>query len=234
MRVPLRVSIATLATVAFATEASADDAWQHDLTAMVWASGLEGRESIGPIAVDLDASFSDLLEFVDVGGAFRYTAERDRIQWFLEASFVDLSDEVSRSSVSVRAELGQTIAEGGLAFDINDQLALYGGARYQALDVELSLPLQRQVQKDVDWIDAIAGAIWTPLDQGAWSVWLRADVGAGGSDFQWLAEAGVKWRFATAWSAQLAYRTLDVDYEEDGFGYDMRQSGMIVGITARF
>ncbi|HET9446362.1 MAG TPA: hypothetical protein VFO35_08900 [Steroidobacteraceae bacterium] len=56
----------------------------------------------------------------------------------------------------------------------------------------------------------------------------------GGSDFQWLAEAGLARRFASSWSAQLAYRALDVDYESDRFGYDMRQSGLVLGVGARF
>jgi opacity protein-like surface antigen len=201
---------------------------------MIWASGLEGRESVGPVGVNVDASARDLLEFVDVGGGVRYTAERESIQWFIEASYVELSDSAGFASLSATVELGQMIAEGGMSFTLSPQFALYGGARYQSLDLEIVTSPQRRVAQETDWIDAIGGFRWTPFTLGQWTAWLRGDVGAGGSDFQWLAEVGVKWQFASAWSAQVAYRTLDVDYQSGAFAYDMRQSGLVLGLSANF
>lgn len=232
MSVSSRLCIA-LGALALADE-TCGESWQHELTAVMWASGLDGRESIGPVSVDVDASFGDLLEFVDVGGAVRFTAARDEIEWFIEASYVELSDEATVLLRPTNVELGQTIAEAGLSLSVAEHVALYGGARYQALDVEITNVALRAIQKDVDWVDAIAGFRWTPIETDAWRAWLRADAGAGGSDLQWLAEAGLAWRFASSWSAQLAYRTLDVDYDSGGFGYDMRQSGLLLGLGVRF
>lgn len=233
MAVSSKLCIAVAALLAFVNEAHADS-WEHELTAVLWASGLDGRESIGPVSVDVDASFGDLVEFLDVGGAMRFTAQRENIGWFIEASYVELSDDTTVLTIPTTVEFAQTIAEAGLSFDVIEHFALYGGARYQALDVEITNPVLRSIRRDVDWVDAIAGVRWTPFATDAWRAWLRADIGAGGSDLQWLAEAGLAWRFASSWTAQLAYRTLDVDYESDRFGYDMRQSGLLLGIGVRF
>jgi opacity protein-like surface antigen len=228
-----KLCIAVAALLAFFTEAHADS-WEHELTTLLWASSLDGRESIGPVSVDVNASFGDLVEFLDVGGALRFTAQRERIGWFIEAGYVELSEDTTVLTVPTGVEFAQTIAEAGLSFDLVDHFAIYGGARYQALDVEITNALLRSIRRDVDWIDAIAGARWTPIETDAWRAWLRADIGAGGSELQWLAETGLAWRFASSWSAQLAYRILDVDYESDRFGYDMRQSGLLLGIGVRF
>jgi opacity protein-like surface antigen len=216
--------------VAFTSDVDAAD-WERELTAVLWASGLEGTQSVGPVSVDVDAAFSDLLEFVDAGGALRMTAQRDEIGWFIEASYVELSDEIAGA---VDTEFGQTIAEGGLSYDIAEHFAVYGGARYQALDLEIRLAASQTIRRDTDWVDAIAGIRWMPRLGNAWVPWVRGDIGTGGSDFQWLAEAGVTWRLADTWSTQVAYRALDVDYESDGFAYDMRQSGLMLGLSIRF
>ncbi|HET9449012.1 MAG TPA: hypothetical protein VFO35_22265 [Steroidobacteraceae bacterium] len=233
MGVSSRLSIAVAASLALVDEVHAES-WERELTAVLWASGLDGRQSIGPVSVPVDASFGDLVEFLDAGGAMRFTAQRERVEWFIEASYVQLSDRITLLARPTSVEFGQTIAEGGLSVSIAEQFAVYGGARYQSLDVKISNSLLPSTRRDTDWIDAIAGVRWTAIETDVWRAWARTDVGAGGSEWQWLAEVGVAWRFATSWSAQLAYRALDVDYESGAFGYDMRQSGLLLGVGVRF
>lgn len=234
MHASAKICASLAALFVVSAEASDDSAWEQELTVVLWASGLEGRESLGPLIVNVDASFSDLLEFVNAGGALRYVIAREPVAWFMEASYVELENDATSPIGRARVELGQTIAEGGLSVEIAEQFALYGGARYQALDLEIQQLALGSIRRDTDWIDAIAGFRWTPIEENVWHAWLRADVGAGGADFQWLAEAGIALRFASMWSASVAYRTLDVDYESGRFRYDMRQSGVLLGIGVRF
>lgn len=78
MRVSSKLAIAAAALLTSFSTARADS-WERELTAVLWASGLDGRQSVDPVSADFDASFSDLVEFLDVGSAMRFTVQRERI-----------------------------------------------------------------------------------------------------------------------------------------------------------
>ena len=157
------------------------------------------------------------------------------LSWYLEASYVELeASGGSPATGSVRLELGQTYGEGGLRYDINDQIAIYGGVRYQELDTEIDIVPLGSARGSQDWVDGFAGARWMPIRSPTWLAWVRADAGAGGSDLTWLAEAGAGYRFGYRWGAYIVYRVLDTDYESGRFVYDVRQSGLAFGFGLRF
>jgi hypothetical protein len=105
--------------------------------------------------------------------------------------------------------------------------------RFQDLGSVLEAPSAR-LESDRSWVDGVGGVRWTPVSTEHWSMWVRADVGGGGSKLVWLAEAGGGYHWGSRWSAYLAYRTLDTDYEHNGFVYDMRLSGLLLGFGVRF
>jgi hypothetical protein len=61
-------------------------------------------------------------------------------------------------------------------------------------------------------------------------LWLRGDIGAGGSDLVWLAAIGGGYRFNDRVALLLGYRHLDTDFEEDGFTWDVALAGVGVGV----
>jgi predicted porin len=210
-------------------------AWEYEIVPYLWAANLDGRSGLKPAVGDVEQDFGDLIEFVNIGGSLHFEARRTPISWYLEASYVELeSTGGSPATGGVRLELGQTYGEGGLRYDINDQLAIYGGIRYQRLDTEIDSVLLGSARGNQDWIDGLAGARWMPIRSPTWLAWVRADAGAGGSDLTWLAEAGAGYRFGSRWGAYVVYRVLDTDYESGRFVYDMRQSGLAFGFGLRF
>jgi len=62
--------------------------------------------------------------------------------------------------------------------------------------------------------------------------WL-AGFGAG-SDFMWDLNANLGYRWGEMFSTTIGYRYLDVDYENDGFLYDVAQQGPTLGMSWRF
>lgn len=212
---------------------SAQEQWSYEMIPFLWAAGIEGREGVRGNSVEVDESFKDLLDFVNVGASMRVIARRPPVGWFGEATYVELEVDTDTPIGTVRTQATSTLAEGGLSYDVNSALAVYGGLRYQQADTKLQFPNNRFTDNQ-GWIDAIVGARWTPVLSDHWVLWARADIGGGSSDLVWLAEAGGGYRWGSRWGAYLAYRLLDTDYQNGGFLYDIRQSGLLFGFGVRF
>ena len=64
-----------------------------------------------------------------------------------------------------------------------------------------------------------------------WSVMFLADIGAGAADLDWNVFGGIRYMFNPHFGLTAGYRILGVDYSRDGFVYDMRQSGLLLGFN---
>lgn len=227
-------TLAGVLAAATPTDAHAQaESWRYEIVPFLWAAGLDGQVGIGDASAPVDVSFSDLVEFVNVGAAMRMIARRPPVSWMGEVSFVELENESGTALGPLRVRSSQTYAEGALLYELSSAIALYGGLRFQQLDTVVQVSNLRG-DRDEGWVDGFVGGRWTPVVSDRWVAWLRGDVGAGGSDLVWLAEAGGGYRWTERWGAYLAYRMLDTDYEHGSFAYDVRQSGMMIGFGVRF
>jgi opacity protein-like surface antigen len=89
---------------------------------------------------------------------------------------------------------------------------------------------------DKDWVDPYIGArIQHPIAD-RWTLVGYGDIGGFGvgSDFAWQAIAGVNYDFSKSVSGKLGYRYLAVDYDKDGFLYEMDSYGAYLGVGFRF
>jgi hypothetical protein len=59
-------------------------------------------------------------------------------------------------------------------------------------------------------------------------------VGGGGADVDWDVALGLGYKFNDTISAVAGYRALGVNYENDGFVFDVVQQGPIVGVAIHF
>jgi hypothetical protein len=59
-------------------------------------------------------------------------------------------------------------------------------------------------------------------------------VGAGQADLDWDVAANLGYQFTDRISAVAGYRALGVDYNQDGFVFDVVQQGPILGMVFRF
>jgi opacity protein-like surface antigen len=92
------------------------------------------------------------------------------------------------------------------------------------------------VGAEKDWVDPYVGVrAQHPLAE-RWTLVGYADVGGFGvgSEFAWQAAAGVNYEFSKSIVDKFAYRYLYVDYDKDGFRYDMENSGVYLGAGIRF
>ena len=62
----------------------------------------------------------------------------------------------------------------------------------------------------------------------------KFDLGGGGSKFTWQLFGGGGYNIKSNIALIFGYRVLDVDYNKNGFVYDMKQRGPIVGLGFKF
>lgn len=94
----------------------------------------------------------------------------------------------------------------------------------------------------VSWLDGFVGARMRVAVAPGQELFVRGDIGGGGSRFSWQAIAGYGFDFAekngVTYSGIIGYRALYVDYAQgEGrrrYAFDMLQHGPVVGLSLRF
>lgn len=214
-------------------DALADERWNFELVPFVWTSALDGQQRLNALSVDVDASFSDVLDLANIGGSLRFSAHHLPWSLFGEVSYLDLEQDGVSPAGDIELGVTQTLAEAGIGFWLSDHFQVYGGARYQNVDNEFRIGTGSAAHGE-SWVDGILGVQLAPVASDHWLLWIRGDAGTGGSDLVWLAEAGAAYSWDDPYAVYFAYRMLDTDYQKDDFAYDMRQSGFLFGFGFRF
>src|SRR5688572_26868627 len=229
----------------FVAPALAGPKWSVAIAPYFWAAGISGDVAqFGLPAVEVDASFLDIFEHLDFGAMLASEFRYGRYGLFTDLMFVKVSGGAGTplgllaDSISVDTKsLALTVApEYRLFEDQSGSLDIMAGIRVWSVDTDLSFSgglLDGASASDGDtWVDPLVGAkgrfnLTPKLYLTGWAM-------AGGfgvsSDFMWDALGGVGYEFNQTFSAVLGYRGTGVDFEEDGFVYDVVQHGPIAGL----
>jgi hypothetical protein len=224
----LCLAVSSLAPLA--VRAQSETGWSYQFTPYLWATSIDGTQGIGGRDFDVDASASDLLDFLDIALAGRLEGQGPQWGWFGDAFYAKLSDETNLPTGTLDGRFKQTILEGGLSYRFSEMLDGLAGVRYQELDARLRFPALGTLRGDEGWVDGFVGLRLKTPDAGKWRAWLRGDIGAGDSDLVWSATVGGGYQFNETVSLLVAYRHLDTDYEKDGFKWDIAMSGLGLGL----
>lgn len=246
MNVAARFRIVSMLAVAqaFCATALADE-WRYTMSTYVLGAGIDGETQVGPVTADIDYSFGDILENLDLGLMGAYRAENDRLAWTADLMYTSSSaEDVAPGGIRYKAELDQIIASVDLAYRFDERVEFLGGFRYNSLDADVGAfpPGGAAIRRgdSQDWVDPYIGARATLPFNESLSLILRGDVGGFdvGSDLAWQVVARLEWRLARSLLASAGYRILDTDYEDGSgaslFRYDVAMSGVLVGFGWQF
>lgn len=229
--------------------APAGDDWHFRLAPYLWMAALEGDVATlsGLPTVDVDASFSDILEDLDLAlmlaGELRYR----RAGLLLDLAYLDLStDESTPGPLFGEVELETrtffaTLAPFYRALDAErGVLDLFAGMRVWSIDTELvfepGLLARRETDDDETWVDPLVGARGSLRLLDSLSVSAAGDVGGFGaaSESTWQLLGTLDFRAWERVAIRAGYRHLEVDYDHGGFVWDVALSGPIVGVAIDF
>jgi opacity protein-like surface antigen len=254
----LALGICAAGTVQVQATAASGVGWSFDFTPYIWGAGMDGSVQVGQLpSTSVDMSFSDILENLDAGLMGAFEARTGRWGLLFDAVYMKLEDSGTATrtgagpigataSASAQLEVTQTLYAAAVAYRITEgraPLDLIGGLRYLETEADARIEgslfaqtatAERSAKKS--WTDPYIGLrLQQPL-AARWTLVSYADIGGFGvgSDFTWHALLGVNYEFSKAIAGKIGYRILDVDYDKDGFAYDMAYSGLYFGLGIRF
>lgn len=224
--------------------------WSFNISPYVWAASLEGSIAPFPRAptADVDVSFKDIFQNLDIAGMVyaearyrRFAAYTDLVYTSVgadaETPFGILFDDVEAENEIFIGTFGGSYR----AIDTEHaSLALLAGARVWSVDTELKLnggllPDQK-FKNDESWVDPVIGLHGLyRFDNGIFLTSVSHVGGFGvGSDLTWDTFGALGYQFNDSISAVVGYRHLEVDYDQNGFVFDVELSGPVIGMTIRF
>jgi hypothetical protein len=240
--------IATAETMAPVSSAQ-NPGWTFEISPYFWAAGLKGNIGVSsrfpPASVDLD--FNTIFENLDMAVMLAGEARRGRFGIIGEFNYLSLSaDAQTPGPLYSGAELKNDVVFATMALayrvysDNRAAIDVAAGARFWDVKFELDfhpgLLAGQNAERSESWIDPIVG-LRGSLNLGS-GIFLSAmgDVGGFGvaSDMSWQVMGLLGYQFNQSVTAVVGYRHLSVDYEKDGFVWDVELSGPLIGLTVRF
>lgn len=236
---------------AVAGQAGAQSAseWTFEVTPYAWMTGLKGELGTFPGVppVDVDLSFGDVLDNLDLGGMLIATASNGPWTIYLDMTIAQLSaDEALGGVLFNRANIESetrmlALAVGRRVLETrNGSLDAYLGARAWWLKNSFALTgagggVTNRTEK-ADWVDPLIGLTGEQRLSDRWALFGAVEVGGFGvgADSEWSVLAGASYSFSDTVSASFGWRVLDVDYDKDGVLFDARQSGPVLGVSFKF
>jgi opacity protein-like surface antigen len=240
-----RQQAALLGTALLAAAPLHASEWKHELAPYLWGTAMDGTAATGPLEAEVDVSFGDILDNLEVGFMGAYRATRDQWSVTVDSVYMELGSWGRGPAGYVKADvdLDQLAIEVDVGYEVMERLILLAGLRYNDLSVDLKAtgPLGTSSASQAEnWLDPVIGAIYTVPFAEKWSLNLRGDVGGFGigSDFAWQGMASVRWQASERVGVAAAYRYIDMDYDNgkdaDYFKYDMSISGPALGVVFTF
>jgi len=243
-------AVLAIAAMGWTSVGAAEDAWQHRITGYLVGASVDGKAAVGDVTVDVDASFSDIIDNLDWGAMGAYRGERG--PWAVSLDVMYLAVEADGSGLGAlgrskaEAQGDQLIVQLDGGYDLTEQLGVYAGARYWRVDADVKLKSggpQGEVLRGgrtEDWIDPLVGLRYAVPLGDRWTLIAKGDVGGfgAGSDFSWHATALATWQASELVHLVIGYRYLDVDYDDgsgqDRFVWDVTEAGPALGVAWQF
>jgi hypothetical protein len=193
----------------------------------------------------VDRGFDDILDDLDFAGTVHLEGRKADWGFLFDATFVALESETDLPPVGAFPG-GAFLAEpeimvletiGFRRFGSNGKhVDVLFGSRYMDIDVDVTPPLPLPpVTGQEDWTDGLLGARLSTELSDKWSLSLRGDLSAGGSDLTVNALALFRRQFKGHMGLVVGYHMMDVDYEDgsgaDLFVFDAQMAGPILGFN---
>jgi hypothetical protein len=217
--------------------------WQYDAAIYGWFAGMEGTIGIANHDEQFQATLSDLLKNLTFTAGGHFEAINPKLSLILDVFYVGLKEDVAAKNAgnttiipNASIELNEWIIEGAIGYRAVPELEVLLATRVFAMNADLLNGNQTLGSNNKTWAAIYLGARYTKEFDKKWYAALRGDIGYGGNAFTWFVNAAVGYRFSELFSLALAYRILNMEYEDGAgikyFKFDGTTSGF--GLAAVF
>jgi hypothetical protein len=239
-------SLTGLANAAdFAPPPPVEPEWVFTAAGYGWLSGIKGSvASFGAPESDIDLSISDVLKHFEGGLMGAGEARHGRFLLATDLMWAKLSADTDRPILGHVELTASTLAVTGLAgyslvYEEGGNLDAIAGARLWSVKNELDFSGGAPVGEFEDsatWVDPVVGLKGRANISPNFYVTAWGLVGGFGvsSDLMWDVMGSVGYEFNDSFSMTAGYRVQSVDYHNNGFVYDVVQSGPMIGAVFKF
>ncbi len=240
--------ICVLGIVSFSPR-PAEASWDWGAGFYLWALGMDGTLTVRDNPADVDISFSDIWDNLDMALSAHVEGKPadGRFGFFFDLYYADLGKELAAPPGDFSMEMA--FVEFAGTFALGENTDVFYGLRYTTLDVVLEFDLgieppisppspilPSKVAGDENWTDLMVGARWNKQFNKRWGFRARGDMAGFGisnsSDFTWNVQLLGTARVGKRAELLLGYRWYDVDYEDKdvGFAMDARLEGPVFAL----
>jgi hypothetical protein len=225
---------------------AATDTWQFQLTPYLWIASISGRAGIGNLVTDTSTSVTDSNVELNFGFMGTFEARKNKFIILTDLQYSDLATEKGNPGPlfsSTRASFKTFVLDPEVGYRILDNgkgafVDLLGGLRYWHLNGHIAfrpgILAAAEASRSKSWVDGVVGLRGKAALSKRWFVAGKADLGGGGSKFTYQLLGGVGVNIGKRFALIGAYRDLNVNYNKDGFLFDMSLHGPIVGFGIKF
>jgi hypothetical protein len=220
--------------------------WGVEIIPYLWLASLGGEMGVPPVGtIPVSARFSDLSYYLDSAFAGFMDARYRRWHLLVDGSWVSLKNSIAPTLPPIQlVELDASVAFGTVAasyelpLDWGPSIELYLAARWWHVNADTFIRTAGALAGGGGmtrvWADAIVGTRIRYSITEKWRVAFTADIGAGNADLDWQVLGSVGYMITPHIGLTGGYRLLGVDYSSKGFKYDVKQSGLLLGVNLAY
>jgi hypothetical protein len=228
-----------------AKQADPNDGWHVEITPYIWFAGVHGTTGALGREASVDASFSDIFKYLNIGAMGVVEARYNRILIPLDFMWMKLSDDkglpLNELGIqSIKAKMTETMLTPKIGYRIADgkrvKVDALFGIRYWHVSTDFTLEPQigNGFSQSANWVDAVEGGkIQLALSSKAF-IGIAGDAGGGGARHDYQAAGFLGYKISRRWVLLGGYRYLSVNYRPTGkvqFVYDVDMPGLMIGAT---
>ena len=228
-----------------------DSSWEFRLSPYAWFAGFKGDVASIPgfptIPVDIDSS--DAVNDTETSFMAMFEGKKSGKGFYIDVLYSDLQSEeiLPGMNLVLHSTTKTTIFSGAYLYELYNQdksvLDAFIGLRYWDIDTHFTFIRAPGILPGIkadhteSWVDPLIG-IKGRTSLGDTKFYAAGGAAIGGfgvgSDLFYDLTANLGYQWSDSIGTTVGYRYYDLDYENDGFVYDVSQQGWVFGLTWAF
>ena len=248
---PIFKIISLAFAVLLSTSVVAEDEWRFKLSPYIWLAGFEGEA--GPLKnappSETSISASDAFADTDVSLMMIIDAKKGRHGIYTDIFYSDIESTETLNTATntqLNSRTKTTMLTLSYSLDLHhvngSSVDLLAGARWWSIDADVSIgsqipALNMSGNNSESWFDPFVGVKgYLPITDSQFYISGGASVGGFdiNADSFYEINANVGYQWSEHLASAVGYRLYDLDYDQNNFQYDVKQSGWVIGLTLDF
>ena len=223
----------------------AQTGWNYDASVYGWFAGINGTIGTANHQNQFEATLGELLENMTFTSGGHFEARNPKVTLILDLFYYGADKDAAARNVgdntitpNVSIKLDEWIIEGSAGYKVQPNLDLLFSVRVIALGTDFVHDGANLTSVNKTWGVFYIGARYLNEFGKSWYGSVRGDVGYGGDGFAYFANASVGYRFSKLFSIALAYRIMNLNYNNGEaityLKFDSTQHGFGLGFIFSF